>query len=101
MPGHGRRDGEFGLSRALLYAWRRKGLIRTRTVKAPGTVRGVTFVDRRSVLALIEGGEPNDYPAEKKEEPNESLLSHEFHRPTFESPHRGCRQTGKTEIITS
>ena len=60
MPGHGRRDGEFGLSRALLYEWRRKGLIRTRTVKAPGAVRGVTFVDRRSVLDLIEGDESND-----------------------------------------
>ena len=61
MPGHGRRDAEFQISRALFYEWRRKGLIRTRTVLAPGAVRGVTFIDRLSVLALIENAEANDH----------------------------------------
>ena len=61
MPGHGRRDAEFGLSRALLYEWRRTGLIRTRTVVAPGAVRGITFIDRLSVLSLIENGEGNNH----------------------------------------
>lgn len=36
-------------------------MIRTRTVLAPGAVRGVTFIDRLSVLALIENAEANDH----------------------------------------
>lgn len=59
MPKHGERDPEFGLSRALLYQWRKDSRIKTRTVKSPGTVRGVTFVNRASVLKLIESGEEN------------------------------------------
>ena len=59
MPKHGERDSEFGLSRALLYQWRKEGRIKTRTVKAPGTIRGVTFVNRLSVIQLIESGDSN------------------------------------------
>jgi len=61
MPAHGKRDEEFSLSRALLYQWRSEGLIRTHTIKAHGAVRGITFIDRLSVLALIENAEANDH----------------------------------------
>ena len=59
MPKHRERDPEFGLSRALLYQWRKEGRIKTRTVKSPGAIRGVTFINRNSVLSLIESGEEN------------------------------------------
>jgi hypothetical protein len=61
MPKHGERDPEFGLSRALLYKWRKEGRIKTRTVKSASSIRGVTFVNRQSVIQLIESGKENQY----------------------------------------
>jgi hypothetical protein len=66
MPKKGSKDPEFGLSRSLLYKWRKIGLISTMTITQPGCSRGITYIERKSLLKLIEAGKPNHAKTNQK-----------------------------------